>query len=247
MKALVTGAAAGLGSALVQRLLSDGGSIVAIDREDVPGSDRIVPLVADLSERGQVDGIIPQLVAGGPYDFVVHNAGISATGPFEEIPADAYRRLLTVNTETPMVMTAALLQAGAFAQGASLLFISSLSHATGYPGGAVYAASKDALAVYAKSIRAQMKKNGVHVMTVFPGPIRTEHASRHAPGSARADQRMDPSELAGRIVAAAGRRRKVLYPGPQARIGRIAGALAPGLTTRFMRRAIFEKLDRTVY
>lgn len=247
MKALVTGAAAGLGAALVRQLLSAGGTVVAIDRDELRGGDGLVPLVADLSDRDGVDALLPRIVAAGPYDFIVHNAGVSATGPFEQIPPAAYRRLLTLNTETPMVMTAELLRAGAIAKGAHVVFISSLSHATGYPGAAVYAASKDALAVYAKSARASMKKRGVHVMTVFPGPVRTAHAERHAPTGARADRRMEPAELAARIVAAARRRRKVLYPGPQARMGHIAGVLAPGLTTRIMRRIIFEKLDRTVY
>ena len=92
-----------------------------------------------------------------------------------------------------------------------------------------------------------MRRRGIHVMTVFPGPLRTGHAERHAPPGARAERRMEPPELARRIIRAAHRRRRVLYPGPQARIGRVAGFLAPGLTTRFMRRNIFEKLDRTVY
>ncbi|MDA4847633.1 SDR family NAD(P)-dependent oxidoreductase [Hoeflea poritis] len=247
MKALVTGAAAGLGAALVQQFLSSGGAVVAIDRDELQGGGRLVPLVADLSDRDSVDALLPRIVEAGPYDFVVHNAGVSATGPFEQIPPQAYRRLLTLNTETPMVMTAELLRSGSLSKGAHVVFISSLSHATGYPGAAVYAASKDALAVYAKSVRAQMKKRGVHVTTVFPGPVRTAHAERHAPAGARADQRMEPKDLAARIIAAARRRKKVLYPGPQARIGHIAGLLAPRLTTRMMRRIIFEKLDRTVY
>ena len=133
MKALVTGAAAGLGSALTDSLLSDGGSVVAIDRDALPGGDKMVPLVADLSDRASVDALLPRIVAAGPYDFVVHNAGISATGPFEKIPEEAYQRLLTLNAETPMVMTAALLRAGSLAKGAHVVFISSLSHATGYP------------------------------------------------------------------------------------------------------------------
>ena len=41
------------------------------------------------------------------------NAGISATGKFEDIPAAHYRRLMTVNAETPMVLATALIRAGA--------------------------------------------------------------------------------------------------------------------------------------
>ena len=58
MKALVTGAAAGLGSALVQQLLSAGGTVVAIDRDELPGGDRLVPLVADLSDPRDLFGVL---------------------------------------------------------------------------------------------------------------------------------------------------------------------------------------------
>ena len=146
-----------------------------------------------------------------------------------------------------MVMTAAMLRAGSLAKGAKIVFVSSLSHCTGYPGACVYAASKDALAVYAKSIGRDLRRRGFHTMTVFPGPLRTSHAERHAPAGADASRRMEPAVLAGIILRAAQGRKRVLYPGPQARIGRALGSIMPRTTTRFMRRVIFEKLDRTVY
>lgn len=247
MKALVTGAAAGLGLALTQTLLSRGGEVVAVDRTAMEQARGLKPRVCDLADRVSVDRLLPQIGEDGPFDLVVHNAGISATGRFEEIPADAYDRLLAVNLEAPMVMTASMLESGAFAAGSRLVFISSLSHATGYPGGSVYAASKDALAIYARGIRKDLKKRGVHVMTVFPGPLRTTHAERHAPPGADGERRMEPATLARSILKSADRRRRVLYPGLPAKAGLFAGTLMPRLTTRMMRRIIFEKLDRTVY
>ncbi|MCP4315669.1 MAG: SDR family oxidoreductase [Hyphomicrobiales bacterium] len=247
MKALVTGAASGLGLALVERLCAQGADVVAIDRNLIPSNDGVTALTVDLSDRDAVDQLNVELCAMGPFDFVVHNAGISATGRFEEIPEQAYQKLLAVNCETPMVMTSALLQAGSLAPRAHVLFISSISHQTGYPGASVYAASKDALAVYAKSIRRDCSRQDIHVMTVFPGPVRTDHAERHAPAGANAERRMEPTVLARKIVRAALRRRKTFYPEPQAKIGGFLGTLMPRATTRFMRRTIFEKLDRTVY
>ncbi|MEX3007134.1 SDR family NAD(P)-dependent oxidoreductase [Hoeflea sp. TYP-13] len=247
MKALVTGAASGLGRALVERLVAEGAQVVAVDKDKVNPGAHVTPLTADLSDRQSVDRCIGEIGKYGPYDFVVHNAGISATGRFEEIPVSAYRKLLTVNSETPMVMTSALLRGGCLSARAHVVFVSSLSHLTGYPGACVYAASKDALAVYARSIRKGMARRKIHVMTVFPGPLRTVHAERHAPAGADAGRRMEPSVLADKIVSAAHKRRKVLYAGAPAKIGRLLGALMPQTTTRFMRRAIFEKLDHTVY
>lgn len=247
MRALVTGAATGLGRELVRQLLASGCLVTAVDREEMADEPGLQPLVADLADRHAVDQLIEQLCSGGAFDWVVHNAGVSATGRFENLPEDAYRRLLTVNCETPLVLTGRLAAADRLARGGRVIFVSSLSHATGYPGGTVYAASKDALTVYAKSIRRSLAKRGVGVMTVFPGPLRTEHAARHAPSGNRAESRMEPSVAAARIIHGARRGDRSLYPGSLARVGRLAGALLPYATTRLMRRLIFERLERDVY
>lgn len=247
MKALVTGAASGLGHALVGQLSGEGHEILAIDIEPITAGPGVTALKVDLADRSDVDRFTGNLEKRGTFDLVVHNAGISATGNFESIPPAAYEKLIAVNCEAPVVMTAAMLQADSLAQGAKIVFVSSLSHCTGYPGASVYASSKDALAIYAKSIHRDLRRRGIHVMTVYPGPLRTEHAERHAPAGADASRRMEPSVLAGIILRAAQRRKRVLYPGPQARIGRVLGSIMPRATTRFMRRVIFEKLDRTVY
>ena len=64
------------------------------------------------------------------------------------------------------------------AAGGTVIFVSSLSHRTGYPGAASYAASKGAIAVYAGSIRKPFRRAlGVHVACAFPGPMKTEHAA----------------------------------------------------------------------
>jgi hypothetical protein len=243
----VTGAASGLGRQLALRLADAGAKVIAIDRDEVDPAKGVQSLRVDLADRAEVDRLLRNLDTDPPFDWIIHNAAVSATGNFERIPEATYLRLLTLNCETPMVMTAHMLAAGKIAPGGRLVFISSLSHSTGYPGGAVYGASKDALAIYAKSIRAGLSRQGFKVTTVFPGPVRTDHAARHAPPEARAERRMDPDVLAGKIIRAAGLGKSVLYPGLPAKTGRIVGAVMPRRATRFIRRAIFEKLERDVY
>lgn len=247
MRALVTGAASGLGREIVRQLAADGVQVTAIDRSAMDPVAGLEPRLVDLADRDAVDRLLRELDDEPPFDWIFHNAGISATGNFERIPDDAYLRLLRVNCEAPIVMTAAMIANAKIANGGRLVFISSLSHFTGYPGGAVYGASKDALTIYAKSIRPALKRLGVTVMTVFPGPVRTDHASRHAPPDARAERRMDPADLAARIIRATRYGNKVLLPGVAAKTGRLLGGLAPRRMTAFMRRVIFEKLERDVY
>ena len=247
MRALVTGAAGGIGQALSERLVSEGWQVIAVDRDPLPETLAARGLEADLSDRAAVDQLVGTLLESGPFDMVIHNAGISATGRFEDIPEAALQNVLAVNCEAPMVITSALLRAGALQRGAALVFLASISHHTGYPGAAVYAASKDVLAVYASSIRRDLRHRGIHVTTVFPGPVRTQHAARHAPAGADAERRMEPAVIAAAILRAARRRKRVLYPGLQSKTGHVLGVLAPRWTTRFMHRTIFRKLDRTVY
>jgi short-subunit dehydrogenase len=106
--------------------------------------------------------------------------------------------VLRVNAEAPMVIAAALLESKHMhCSGAAMVFVSSLSHFTGYPGAASYAASKDALAIYARSMRKYAASKGVTLITVaFPGPLKTDHAERHSPEGADDSKRMDPGQAA---------------------------------------------------
>ena len=221
MKFLITGAVEGLGRALSNRLLTDGHSVIAVDNNG-PGlatlkqdwGEQILAMQIDLSDRAALPAMLADLEQGAPIDGAIFNAGISATGHFEKIPTLAQLKLLRVNTEAPMIMSSHLMRKNKLTKDGSMTFISSLSHATGYPGASTYCASKDAIAVYAKSIGPACAKRGVNVLTIFPGPVRTSHAERHAPKGANATKRMAPEELADRILLASERKQRVLYPGP---------------------------------
>jgi NAD(P)-dependent dehydrogenase (short-subunit alcohol dehydrogenase family) len=242
-RALVTGGSGGLGRAMVERLLGLGCLVVSVDRAEIPPG--ATGIVCDLASREEVDRALPVIIGAGPYEVVVLNAGVSATGRFEAVPFEAYRRLMTVNAETPMVLAAALMRAGAATR--RMAFVSSLSHFTGYPGAAVYAASKDALAVYAKSVRKPFARNGVSVTLACPGPLRTQHAERHAPTGADPARRMEPADAARAILDATLAGRRFVAPGANARLAALAGTLFPGAMTRQMRRLIFERLERETW
>jgi len=252
MRVLITGVVEGLGRALCDTLLADGHIVTGMDRNEVgltvlanEPSFHAIPV--DLSDQAMVVKTMDSLNRGVKFDLVILNAGISATGHFEDIPARAYEKLLSINVETPMIMASRLMADGLISPGGTIIFVSSLCHVTGYPGARVYCASKDAIATYAKSIRRTCTGKDVNVLCVFPGPLRTAHAERHAPKGANAEKRMSPEVLAIKILAAVKMRSKVLYPGPVAKLVRIAGTFLPGTINGIMRRIIFEKLDKTVF
>lgn len=243
-RALVTGGSAGLGAAVVRRLQAKGFDVVVLDR-DHPRSDKapVGFVQCDLASRTQLDDVMPGLIAAGPYDLVFLNAGINATGHFEDLDAQAHIDVLRINTEAPMVIAARLLKESAFMPDAAMVFVSSLSHFTGYPGAASYAASKDALAIYAKSMRKFAKSKGVSLTVAFPGPVRTDHAARHAPKGADASKRMQPDLAASLILADAFAGRKTAIPGTANRAVAFLGKIAPKPVTALMRRLIYDKLS----
>ena len=240
-KALVTGASGGLGAALARELKGRGFAVVGLDR-NAPGSGTVdLSVPCDLASRDDLDRTMPAIVAAGPFELVFINAGVSATGHFESIPIEAQLALLRINLEAPIVLTNALLK-GAALKGAAC-FVASLSHFTGYPGAAAYAASKDGLAIYARSLR----KAGIKTTVAFPGPLDTPHAARHAPEGSNADRRMKPDIAAKAIVEAAIAGKKVIFPGAVAKVSGLFGWLFPNCVTKIMRKSLYEKLDRSVW
>ncbi len=249
-RALVTGAADGLGRALALGLAARGARVVGVDRDAgrLAALSGVVPdatlRLADLGDRAQVAGLSAGLPADGPYDLVVHNAGISAVGAFARSDPETQAAVLEVNLRAPLALTRALLAGGALRPGATLVFVSSLSHQVGYPGAAAYAASKDGLAAYARSLAVALRKDGLRVLRVFPGPLRTEHARRHAPPGADEAGRMPPEEAAEAILDAVARGRRTLVPGLRNRLAAGLGRWCPGLMDRLMRRLILDPVER---
>ncbi len=249
MNCVITGAADGIGRALAARFAGAGASVVGIDvdadraaqtRKDLEREGGTVSFViADLASQEGIDRALAALCAGPAIDVLVHNVGISAVGRFPEVAVDRQQVVIDLNLTAPMVLTAGLLKAEALA--GTLVFISSLSYFTGYPGAAAYAASKSGLASYARSLSVALA--GLHVLTVFPGPTRTAHARRYSPDNSREHLRMPPEALADHIYRAVKARKRVLIPGVGNRVFAALGLWAPRLTEWVMRRAILDKLN----
>jgi len=253
-KALVTGGANGLGRAIVDQLSYDGYLVYVVDKDQdrlrqlhVEGTADVMTHQLDLADRNAVIAQVPKLARLGPFDLVILNAGINATGNFEKIPMSAHRKLLEVNLVAPMIIATGFASQNAMTENSGIVFISSLSHVVGYPGAASYAATKDAIAIYAKSIRKPFAKLGVCVTCAFPGPIRTEHAKRHSPTNSGEKMRSTPHWTAKAILKAARAKQSVCYPGFIAKLSRVAGWFAPDWTAGKMRKIIYEKLDGEVF
>lgn len=242
-RALVTGGSAGLGAAMVRWLMANGFEVVALDprgTEDFVAADQHI--ACDLASRADLDRALPEMIDAGPYNLVVFNAGIVVTGKYERIDSELHGRIVRVNAEAPMVIASALLTAETLNTPAALLFVSSLSHFTGYPGAASYAAAKDALTAYAKSMRKAARVRGVSITIAFPASLGAGHAERHETKAATASGPLDLDVAAEMILADALAGRKTSIPGGVNRAIAVIGRIAPKPVTALMRRLIFTRL-----
>lgn len=250
--AVITGAADGIGRALAAEFGAHGYRVTGIDVNAARAATTQQALAArgyacsfllgDLSAPADVAQLGAALVDGAPIDVLVHNAGINCTGAYVHSDLAQQRAVLDVNLRAPLQLTAEVLRTDKIVRGGALVFISSLSRYVSYPGAAVYAGSKDALASYARSLAVMVAPLQIHVLTVYPGPTRTEHARRYSPDNRREAQRMPPEVLEIAIYRALEKRQRTLIPGAGNRLAALLGVWLPGLAEWMMRKTVFEKL-----
>lgn len=250
--AIITGAAEGIGRALASRFGSEGYAIVGVDinmtlatqtQTDLARQNiDIVFQQANLGVASDLRKLATTLINGPAIDLLIHNAGINCVGPFATSDIAAQQAVLDINLKAPFQLTAALLHANKIARGGTIVFISSLSRWVGYPGAAGYAASKDGLASYARSLAVALAPQGIHVLTVCPGPTRTAHARRYSPDNTHETRRMSPDILAMAINHAVKHHQRTLIPGLGNQLSATLGRWAPSLAEWAMQKTLWEKI-----
>jgi short-subunit dehydrogenase len=106
----------------------------------------------------------------------------------------------------------------------------------------VYAASKDGLVSYARSLAVALAPAGIHVLLVYPGPTRTAHARRYSPNNRHEARRMLPERVASSILTGISQRRRTVIPGPGNRAFALLGRWLPWIPEKSMKRAIYDLL-----
>jgi acetoacetyl-CoA reductase len=161
LKALVTGAARGIGAAIAARLRADGLEVETLDRE--AGADHRLDLAADpLPDFGDVD-------------VCVSNAAITDTiAPAHRMTAEQWQRDLDVNLTGAFRVVQTCLVGMRERSYGRIVVISSGAARAGLPGQVAYAASKAGLIGMVKTIAAENAGHGVTANAVLPGMVGTE-------------------------------------------------------------------------
>lgn len=173
--AMVTGAAGMIGRAIVRRLVRDGITVAAVDRQDssttFAGEDKVVPVVADLSTAdGRAAAVDQARAAVGAIRYLVNDAADCRAVPLLESTDDEWREVLEVNLITPAALTRLAFD-DLRATGGVVVNMSSVRGVASLPGGASYEASKGGLLALTRAMAGELGHHGVRAVSICPGAI----------------------------------------------------------------------------
>jgi 3-oxoacyl-[acyl-carrier protein] reductase len=174
--ALVTGAARGIGARIAERFAEQGAAVYGAD------IDGTVALHVDVTDRAALHAAVERIVRErGGIDVLVNNAGLLATGPFDQTGGEAWDRLVAVNLTGVFNCVQAAVPAMRGRAGASIINIASVSAEKG--GGAMgnvwYGATKAAVVAMTMGLGRELGPEGIRVNAIAPGMMETEMVRGH--------------------------------------------------------------------
>lgn len=177
--AVVTGASSGIGRAIVARYVAEGARVVAGGRNvdalkelesAYPGAVTVVG--GDITRQPDLQQLVDITVqTHGGVDIVVPNAGIARVVSFEDSTREAFETQFSVNLFAAAETVRLFLPH--IRPGGSVQFITTFLTQVGFPGLAIYSASKAALKSFAQTLAAELAPKGIRVNAIAPGPIAT--------------------------------------------------------------------------
>lgn len=181
--ALVTGAASGLGRAVVRELAKGGVAVWAADLEKVPLEDLegkgIHTLAIDVASEESVANALSEIEdRGGPPDLLVNVAGLARPGALESQPFEDVELHFDVNAYGPLRLARAVAPGMRRRGWGRIVNVSSTNGFIVTPFMGAYSASKYALEAISDALRMELKPWGVEVMVIEPGAMKTPFAER---------------------------------------------------------------------
>ncbi len=258
VNALVTGASSGIGRLLSLRLAREGARVALVARREAElqsaaaeieaaGGGALV-LPCDVVDRGQVFAAAERaLDRFGAIDLLVNNAGYGRHRRFLDWDLDDMERMMRVNYLGALYWTKALLPQMVERRRGWVVFISSIAGKIGVPEESAYVASKFALTGLAEALSIEVEDAGVHVLTVYPGAVRTDFFDEEAlvrmpPVSRRS--MIEPEAIVEATVRALRSGKRDITVPRRFASGYIVRAIAPGFMRRNVRRTTIDALER---
>jgi NAD(P)-dependent dehydrogenase (short-subunit alcohol dehydrogenase family) len=184
LRAVVTGAAGGIGRAISQHLIAQGARVNGLDRDVAAlermrqelGTGSFLPHAVDLADRAAVDRTLLDLLdsLAGRCDILVNNAGVSRLRSLPDTDDSLLDWLFAVNFTAAFRITRTLLPALRASGRASIVNIASELALVGQADYSAYCATKGAVLAWSRALAVELAGQAIRVNTVCPGPIDTQ-------------------------------------------------------------------------
>lgn len=185
-----------MGAATARELARQGFHVLAGVRRDAVAAPGIEPVILDITKPEHIEALAAR-IGDRPLHALVNNAGIQVNAPVETLPLDEWRHVFEVNLFGHIAVTQALLP---MLRNGRVVNISSVGGKVAMPTYGAYAGAKFAL----EAVSDALRREGVQVVVVEPGGVRTEMATRGIATANDLASRMTPeqTERYGSLVQA---------------------------------------------
>ena len=183
--ALVTGGSGGIGAAICRRLAADGHHVIVHANRSLDKAEAVVTAIRaaggsaeavafDVTERAATAAALETLLAAGPIQILVNNAGIHADAVFPGMSGEQWDSVIAVSLNGFYNVTQPLTMPMIRTRWGRIVNISSVAGLTGNRGQVNYSAAKGALHAASKSLALELASRGITVNAVAPGIIATD-------------------------------------------------------------------------
>lgn len=182
-RALVTGAGMGIGRGIALALAQEGAAVALHYAHSRSGAEeaaeairsaggRAVVIGGDLRSVAECRRVVDEAAAAlGGLDILVNNAGVTRARPFLDFPEEVYDELFDLNMRSTFFCSQQAARYMAEQGGGTILNITSIHGAAGFPGHAAYAATKGAIIAFTRSLAIELAPLRIRVNAIGPGLI----------------------------------------------------------------------------
>jgi 2-hydroxycyclohexanecarboxyl-CoA dehydrogenase len=175
--AIVTGGAAGIGAAIVERFKAEGTKVAVFDLKGSPSVD-----ITDY------EAVKKAVEAAGPVDILVNNAGWDMFKPFLKTDPAFWQKIISINLVGPMNLLHCVLPGMVSRGGGKVVNIASDAGRVGSSGEAPYSACKGGIIAMTKTLARELATKGVRLNTVCPGLTETGMLESFMTGAGNPDK-----------------------------------------------------------
>jgi 3-oxoacyl-[acyl-carrier protein] reductase len=187
--AIVTGGSAGIGRAVVQKLLELGSEVVSLDVKPSPDSHpKLRHVTVDLTDSEATRRVAGEIARSHAVTTLVHNAGTIRPALLAEVKLEDLDALVNLHLSAALLLLQATLPAMKAAGFGRVVLVSSRA-VLGLPTRTAYSATKAGMLGMARTWALELAPHGITVNVVAPGPIETDNFYSVVPrGSAKAER-----------------------------------------------------------